>query len=329
MNNILYYNTRLNPLKTDLEKKYKTLDYDTNLPCIDRYGVIPHWLPVTTISKPLKSNTSFNETFENLCDKAAIEILNTNKKINVFWSGGLDSTTVLVSLISNCINKDQIHIITSYNSIIESGSFYETFLKSYNTTFDITGIKNQFKKNELYIHGSNGNNLFTTGSCFIESVVQDPGILKKPFKKVVSKLKLEMFEPILNKSPKPIISYEDFLWFKGFAFYWDHTKWQLMVKYFINDFRDNNIKKYVDVFFSYFFNEDFEQWCIDNTEQQHDINNFLYTTKLPMRKYIFKKLGQKSEDYVKNKKIEKSTWIIKTTNFKYITTDFKVHYNHE
>jgi len=327
MNKILHYNSKLNPLRSDIEKKYKTLDYDLGHACNDRYGIIQHWLPVTTISEPLKSKTSFNETFENLCDKAALELLNTNKKINVFWSGGLDSTTVLVSLISNCTNKDQIHIITSYNSIIESGSFYETFLKSYNTTFDMSGIKNQFKKNELYIHGGNGNNLFTTGSGFIESIVEDPGILKKPFKEVVSNLKIEMFEPILNKSPKPIISYEDFLWFEGFAFRWDHPRWLLMVKYF----RDNNIKKYVDVFFSYFFNEDFEQWCIDNTEQQHDINNFLYTTKLPMRKYIFKKLGQKSEDYIKNKKIEKSIWIVNKGDnnrfYKYLTSDFEVHYD--
>ena len=48
-----------------------------------------------------------------------------------------------------------------------------------------------------------------------------------------------------------------------------------------------------------------------------------------MRKYIFKKLGQRSEDYIKNKKIEKSIWIHNDTNYKYTTTDFEVHYDHE
>jgi hypothetical protein len=326
MKKILHYNAKLNPLKTDLEKKYKTLDYDINHPCNDRYGIIPHWLPMTTISKPLKSNISFNETFENLCDKAATQILNTNKKINVFWSGGLDSTTVLVSLISNCINKDQIHIITSYGSILESGSFYETFLKSYNATFDMSGVKSHFKENELYITGANGNNLFTTGSGYIKRYVEDSQILKKPWKDVTSRVKIELFESVIEKSPKPIKSYEDFLWFNSFAFRWDHTRYYLY-RYIIP--KPKNFKKYLNIFFSYFLNKDFEQWCIDNNEQQHDINNLLKTTKMPMRKYIFNKLGQKSEDYIKNKQILRSTWLPLDDNYKYITEDFDIHYINE
>ena len=325
MNNILHYNASLNPLKSDIQKRYKTFDYDTGLSCIDRYGVIPHYLPVVSYSKPLQSNSSFNDTFYDLCDKRAIELLNSNKVINVFWSGGLDSTTALISLIMNSNSKDQIHIITNYNSIIESGYFYETFLKSYNITFDLSGIKKIFNEDELYITGANGNQLFSTGSMSISSLVKDIEDLKKPYKEVVSNLKLEMFEPTLKKSPKPIISYEDFLWFEGFSFRWEHPRWPLLIKYL----RPKNIKNYIDLFFGFFYNKDFEQWTINNNEQQHDIDNFLYTTKLPMRKYIFKKLGQRSEDYIKNKKIEKSIWIHNDTNYKYTTTDFEVHYNYE
>jgi len=325
MNNILHYNASLNPLKSDIQKKYKTFDYDTGLSCIDRYGMIPHYLPIVSYSKPLESNPSFNETFDHLCDKRAIELLNSNKVINVFWSGGLDSTTVLISLIMNSTSKDQIHIITNYNSIIESGYFYDTFLKSYNITFDLSGIKKIFNENELYITGANGNQLFSTGSMNISSLVKDIEDLKKPYREVVSNLKLEMFEPTLKKSPKPIISYEDFLWFEGFSFRWEHPRWPLLIKYL----RPKNIKNYIDLFFGFFYNKDFEQWTINNNEQQHDINNFLCTTKLPMRKYIFKKLGQRSEDYIKNKKIEKSIWIHNDTNYKYTTTDFEVHYNYE
>jgi hypothetical protein len=322
MNNIIHYNASLNPLRSDLEKKYKAFDYDTGLSCIDRYGVISHYLPVISYSKPLESNPSFNETFDNLCDKRAIELLNRNKIINVFWSGGLDSTTALISLIMNCINKDQICIITNYNAIIESGYFYETFLKSYNTIFDLSGIRKTFNQDELYVTGTNGNQLFSTGSMNISSLVKDIEDLKKPYKKVAPSFKLEMFEPIINKSPKPIISYEDFLWFEGFAFRWEHPRWPLLIKYL----KPKNIKNYINVFFGFFYDKDFEQWCINNNEQQHDIKNFLYTTKLPMRKYIFKKLGQRSEDYIKNKKITRSTWIPNSKNFKYITTDLELHY---
>jgi hypothetical protein len=323
MKQILHYNTNINSLKSDLEKKYKKFDYDTGICFIDRYQSIPHYVSVVPYSKPLESNPSFNETFDHLCDMRAIELLNTNKVINVFWSGGLDSTTALISLIMNCTNKDQIRIITSYNSIVESGYFYETFLKSYNTIFDISGINKHFNENELFVTGNPGNQLFSSGSMSIFKLVKDAKDLKRSYKDIVSIEDQEFYYPSLIKSPRPITSYEDFLWFRNFVTLWDHPRYPLIIKYL----KPKNIKKHLDTFVGFFYTNYFEQWSINNNEQQHDLNNFLKTTKLPMRKYIFKKLGQRSEDYVNNKMIEKSIWIPNDYIYKYITADFEVHYN--
>jgi hypothetical protein len=326
MKQILHYNTFQNTLKSDLEKKYKKFDYNTRICFVDRYQQIPHYLPVTSYSKPLQSDPSFNEYFDHLCDRRSIELLNTGKIINVFWSGGLDSTAVLISLIMNCTNKDQIRIITSYNAILESGYFYETFLKSYNTIFDISGINKYFNENELFITGNPGNQLFSSGSMSISKLVKDVEDLKKSYKDIISVEDQEFYYPSLIKSPRPVVSYEDFLWYRNFATLWEHPRFHLIIRYL----KPKNVKKYLNIVLGFFYTNYFEQWAINNNEQQHelkDINNFLTSTKLPMRKYIFKKLGQKSEDYVKNKKIVSSIWVPNGYSYKYITTDFEVHYD--
>jgi hypothetical protein len=56
---------------------------------------------------PLVLNT--NKTFTQICNERASEIINaTNGKIKVLWSGGIDSTVALISLIKELRIIDRI-----------------------------------------------------------------------------------------------------------------------------------------------------------------------------------------------------------------------------
>jgi hypothetical protein len=325
---IIHYNAKLNTGDTALHKFYNKLRLDTDSPFIDRYRILPHYLnlkpyflKISPLSKPLESDKSFKMSFEDVCNERAISLLKTNKIINIFWSGGLDSTVALLSLISNCNDINQIRILATYSSILESGYFYDTFLKPYNSRFNVTQTVKKYNENEIYLTGGNGNQLFTTGNMHIKDSVRNYNDLQKPYKDIVNPEKYEFYEPAIMKSPKPIKNYEDFLWFESFAFKWEHQRYDILMRYE----KPKNIKKYLDKFLSFFYTSKFEQWSIDNNEQQHDTKNFITTTKLPMRKYIFKQLGDKSLDYVNNKKISPSMFLEFFYKFKYITTDFEVH----
>jgi hypothetical protein len=325
----IHYNVRLSSDKVDIRKKFKELNLDPIVSFIDRYKTIEHYLPVEPYSEPIKSNPNFKKNFEDICNDQAISLLKEGKKINLFWSGGLDSTTALVALLSNCTNRDQISISATYNSIIESGYFYDTFLKPFNINFDLPRTnwssinKEIVNDNELGISGQGGNNLFTTGAWNIDKIVPEAELLKKPYKDVVVKEKQEFYYPVILKSPKPIITYEDFLWFEGYAFFWDQGRFDKLLKYF----KPKNIKEYLKFFRGFYYIKDFEEWSINNNEQQHDIKNFVRTTKLPMRKYILKTLGDKASDYVNNKKVCPSRFETLDNSYKYVTTDFEVHFN--
>jgi len=322
---ITHYSIRMNTKETELQKFYSKLKLDTVQPFIDRYQVLPHFFNIKPFSKPLESNKFFNMTFEDICNMRATSLLNTNKVINIFWSGGLDSTTALISLLSNCKDKNQIRILATYSSIFESGYFYDTFLKPYNTIFDVTHNIKVIDDNEIYLTGGNGNQLFSTGSFNIEDYVKNEKHLQCSYKDIVEPEKYEFYEPALVKSPKPIKTYEDFLWFESFAFKWDHQRFEVLLRYL----KPKNIKKYIDTFTGFYYIKEFEQWSIDNNEQQHDTKKLFTTTKMPMRKYISKHLGEKVNDYVNNKRIGPSLFLPFYKTFKYITTDFEVHYVNE
>lgn len=87
-------------------------------------------------------DATFNKTFSDITDARAIEIgkilETTDKKMAVFYSGGIDSTTCVSALIKN-LTEDQlskISIAMSADSVIENPIFYKDFIQGKITTID-------------------------------------------------------------------------------------------------------------------------------------------------------------------------------------------------
>ena len=70
--------------------------------------------------------------FSEICDLVGADIVNTvnnsNRILLVSYSGGVDSTLVLISLLKNGINKDKLLILLSESSIAENPVFYQNFI---------------------------------------------------------------------------------------------------------------------------------------------------------------------------------------------------------
>lgn len=80
-------------------------------------------------------DSNFKLSFEEITDNRAKDIINlietTDKKISIFYSGGIDSTTCLVSIIKNLSKKhlDNIYVCMSADSVIENPNFYYQYIK--------------------------------------------------------------------------------------------------------------------------------------------------------------------------------------------------------
>jgi hypothetical protein len=316
MERIIHYNPHRKWIDSSLKIKYNNLNLDFDFPFIDRSETIPHYLKIKPLSKPQSFDSNFNLSFSDICSVQSLIILGLNKKVNVLWSGGLDSTTALVSLLANAKNKDQIRILANYNSIIESGYIYDTFFKRFDAIIDTNGGRNNFNEDEIYVTGALGNQLFSLGSF---NSNYDFANLNKPFIDYVNKKEYEFIFPALTKSPRTIETLEDYIWFKTFMFKWDHQRLAMINKWV----QPNNVRKYLDIFHGFYYHKEFEQWSIHRKEKQHNKE----LTKLPMRNYILKELGKEAEDYCNRKKITHSIFTPYKNNYKFTTEDFKVHYD--
>ena len=320
MGNIIHYNPHRNWPISRLRNKYVSLGLDYDFPFIDRSESIPHYLDIKPISKPLRFDKSFNYSFYDIITGQSLIILGLGLKVNILWSGGLDSTAALVALLSNAKDKNQIRIVANYNSIIESGYLYDTFFKKYDCIIDTSGGRQSFKNDELYITGALGNQLFSLGSFELKHDIKD---LNKPYKEVINPKEFEFLESAMEFCPRPIETLEDYLWFKTYMFKWDHQRLAMINKWI----QPKSVKEHLYFIRGFYYNELFEQWSIHRSEQQHDLKNYEYTSKLPMRKYILKELGKEAEDYVWGKKITHSIFTPYRNNYKYTTEDYRVHYD--
>jgi hypothetical protein len=82
-----------------------------------------------------KYNPNFNLSFEEVSDLRAMDIkkliIETDRPIIVQWSGGIDSTVSLVSLIKNLSKQELLRVKISMNggSIVENPHFFQNFIK--------------------------------------------------------------------------------------------------------------------------------------------------------------------------------------------------------
>lgn len=80
-----------------------------------------------------KYDSNFKKTFDQVTDEKALKIskeIRQGKKFAVMYSGGIDSTVILVSLIKN-LSKEELEsviICCTGNSIIENPIFWKTYI---------------------------------------------------------------------------------------------------------------------------------------------------------------------------------------------------------
>lgn len=109
-----------------------------------------------------------DDKLEHIYDERATQLYNEaknkNKKLAVMWSGGIDSTSVLVSLLKNIPVKDHelIEVICNTDSIFEHPQFFLKHIAGKITTRSSVFFKmtNNFLNKYILLHGDPADCLF-------------------------------------------------------------------------------------------------------------------------------------------------------------------------
>ena len=304
------------PLYIDSEWKYNALDIISNevggksMP-IDRTETLPTAGIKTSYTPIPDIPNNFSKSLEYILDERAVELWNRGKPIDLFWSGGIDSTAALVALLRTMPldGIERFKVILSIKSYDEYPLFFEKFiyqkfpfyfnqgsrasiLEDYNADnyFDEHFINFNTWVGE-YINIASDDILFVSGFCadmvFRGDHYRGPNIwINQDYYELEFSMKPEdylshgKFKPFIDeietfnkKCPTEIKNLNDMLWWWQFATTWHTSQYEMSVMC------DNPVK--VKNTFGFFDFDDFQIWGLTNPNERdynkRNMKDYIYT----------------------------------------------------
>lgn len=312
----------------------------------DRFGILNQNSPYNFILDPNKeipdTKKYTNIKLEDLCLIKAREILQSigNKKIILHWSGGVDSTCILCSLILARIPKDQLVIIYTPDSILENYNFYNQLKKDNFRMIkyqwnSLTKLYNNFQ-HDIVITGWCADQLFgsNVNLNFPEQYTVNykdglKHILLERWKYPIGFFNdgnymleianidnaIEEFGEYAKKIGLPITYTCEALWLFNFAVKWSHVSMDSKLTLPTEELRKNAINFFEDI--------RFQEWSISHYKEFYKHNQSLdvESYKKPFKNLIY--FYNKDEEYLKTKG-KVNSWTSQGKN-KIVFTDFCIY----
>lgn len=262
--------------------------YSNGVMFLDRTGTIVS--PIRTKSVfPMPKMQTTSKHFEETCHERAREILTKADMLGTplyaFWSGGIDSTCMLVSLLKSATpeQKKNIVVVMSDNSIHENPNFFENHIRGklrtepgYMAPYLLLGTRN------LVVNGEHNDQLF--GSDMVAKLIDRYGgrIVHQPYNRSalfglfdtmtkdpdMTNFYLDIFERLKGAAPMTLTTNHDILWWINFC-----LKWQLVhlfVWIFASDRNVVNMNR--DMLSTYYMpfyaTDDFQLWSMNNLDKR-------------------------------------------------------------
>ena len=275
----------------------------------DRTGILDNRFKYKSISPIPTISGNFNKTFKDICYETAQSLINLNKPISIFWSGGMDSTCLLTTFMELVSDPKQLRVIMTPDSIDEYPWFYEEKIKShydilmhhkfvyrYEPRQSIPG--GNFAGDEIFLTGSFGDQLFGSYKVMNSFDIKDKS-WKEAFdndllfrvktgidwrndllcKKVVRDFIRDMLPIQLKAAPYEIKTIFDLFWWVNFS-----IKWQCIVFRPLG-FNTELTKKKFNQMASFYSAPDFQRWAMLNPDLKEKGTPETY--KFPMKDVIY------------------------------------------
>jgi hypothetical protein len=316
--------------------------YNLGVVPVDRTGTIT--FPIKTKSLfPMPAYRTFTKTYEEVCNARAKELLERAEKLDIslysFWSGGIDSTTVLVSLLKNATasQKDRIVVLMSEASISENPNFYRDHVRGKLRRDSSAVFPYLIGGKHLIVNGEHNDQVF--GSDIVASVIGRFGseVLHRPYDRAIfltfftekigdperAEFFVRLFERLKESAPVDIKTNYDLFWWINFAVKWQ-TVYTRMLSYTAKRNVGNITQDYLDTKYAPFFNtEGFQLWSMNNPDKK--IRDEWRTYKWPAKEVIYE--YTKDADYRDNKTKRGSLYhlILQQIPFNFIDQNLKFY----
>jgi hypothetical protein len=312
---------------------------------IDRTGTIR--TPVRTVSLfPMPALRPQPKSYEVICNERAREVLNKadilDRDLFVFYSGGIDSTCVVVSLLKNATptQKKRIVVLLSQESIMENPRFFEEHIRGKLRVESSTLFPYLLGRDHFILSGENNDQVMGSDKTakliemFGEEAIHQP-YKRETFEQVfgsslghepkATAFYLDLFERLKRAAPMELRTNFEYLWWINFC-----LKWQAVFAYTLMFTPPRNTsrvtKEYITSHFTSFYNtEDFQLWSMNNLDKR--IKDTWLTYKWVSKEVIYD--YTKDAEYRDNKTKKGSRGFITRKNSCYNFLDENLMYHME
>jgi hypothetical protein len=280
---------------------------------IDRTGATTN--PINSQILPhlmLPEFETVNDELEALCDRRARELLdhakNTGRRLAVLYSGGIDSTLILISLlkVAKPGEIDQlVEVYLSEHSRSENPRFYTDHLlknfKNVDSSYKFHNVVGH--PNRITVTGEGCDQMFGTNVFLEFTRLYDDSIMNKSCTEtrikslisngsgatngldadVVDKIH-EYYRPIINAAPVPIDTVYKYFWWLNFTLKWQSVYVRLSS---YTHPRYRGTLKYEDNYTMFFGPEYFQLWAMNNSNNliRDTWSSYKYVCKDIIRKF--------------------------------------------
>lgn len=233
--------------------------------CIDRTGTLD--LGVRSLSlQPIPTGHT-TKSLEEICDDTARALIAENRPMAVYWSGGIDSTLVLISLLKAGVPQDQLTVVTTPYSVAEYPWFYRQYIQDKLAERRVgTSVFPHIRTDELIVTGEHGDQIMGSNKI---GLYQADGRFAEIWTDTWEDAALRMlgdahavefYAPLVAQCPFPITRAYDFFWWTSFTLKWQHVMLRMTTSL-------DGITDYLTVVRHFYAVPDFQRWSMD--EQNH------------------------------------------------------------
>lgn len=238
---------------------------------------------------PVPALRPFKKSFEELCNERALQVLAHAERLGltmyILYSGGIDSTCLLVSLLKHATpsQKRNIVVLLSDESIRENPRFYEEHIRGKLRVGSSITFTEYIGENVYLLSAEHADMVLGTEKIGKLMMHFGPESIYKPYDRAMlaelyaqylgGDLKLadfhmERFERLCKAAPVPIVNNMDFLWWVNFALKWHSCFYYILL--FAHPRSVKNItKEYLnDHFISFYNTEGFQLWSMHNPDMR-------------------------------------------------------------
>lgn len=255
---------------------------------------IPDLVPFQEIGKVVDS-----PSFETICDARAEHIARvadeSGKRVGLFWSGGIDSTLVLVAL-RKVVAEDKLTIFLTADAPNEYPELFEKIRSSNTRLAWTTDDKmlprvDEFLQDHILVTGEHGDQMFGSDKYVI---LPDPSIFVLPWRDYLTKntnYSIETYEKLVAACPIELKTLKEFFWWFSYCLKYQHVGFRMICASQDAVLEDN--------FFHFFNTKAFNDWSVSTPMEERFYGTDPKQYKWIAKQYIFKEL--KDTNYLNNK----------------------------